>query len=187
MTDKEPSAALDLGDIAGTLTGTQAEMRALSSAARSFGSAISTALKGAAIEGKAFDDVLKTLGQRLLKIGADLAGRMIVSNLFGALQGALTPAAAGNVTAFAKGGIVDAPALFATAGGAGLMGESGAEAILPLARGADGRLGIRANAEAAPVSVVVNVTTPDAASFRTSGALIAGLLARAVDRGRRTL
>jgi len=42
-----------------------------------------------------------------------------------------------------SGQIVDKPTMFAFANGAGLMGEAGPEAILPLSRGADGRLGVR--------------------------------------------
>jgi lambda family phage tail tape measure protein len=41
---------------------------------------------------------------------------------------------------YATGTVVNAPRFFA--GGAGLMGEAGPEAIMPLKRGADGRLGV---------------------------------------------
>ncbi len=46
------------------------------------------------------------------------------------------------VTAFAKGGIVERATVFPFAKGIGLMGEAGPEAIMPLRRGADGRLGV---------------------------------------------
>lgn len=46
------------------------------------------------------------------------------------------------VKAFATGGIVSAPTLFPMANGAGLMGEAGPEAIMPLKRGANGKLGV---------------------------------------------
>lgn len=45
--------------------------------------------------------------------------------------------------AFARGGVVNSPTLFPMATGTGLMGEAGPEAIMPLARGPDGRLGVR--------------------------------------------
>lgn len=48
----------------------------------------------------------------------------------------------GRVTAYARGGLVDRPTLFPLATGAGLMGEAGPEAIMPLRRGPDGRLGV---------------------------------------------
>jgi phage-related minor tail protein len=64
------------------------------------------------------------------------------------------------------------------------MGEAGPEAILPLSRGADGRLGVRAQAGGA-VSVVMNVTTPDVEGFRRSQGQIAAQLGRVIGRGAR--
>jgi phage-related minor tail protein len=47
------------------------------------------------------------------------------------------------------GGIVDKPTMFAYANGGvgrfGIMGEAGPEAILPLQRGSDGKLGVQAS------------------------------------------
>ncbi len=51
----------------------------------------------------------------------------------------------GNITPFANGGIVRRPTLFPMANGAGLMGEAGPEAIIPLKRGPGGKLGIQAS------------------------------------------
>lgn len=50
--------------------------------------------------------------------------------------------ASGMLTAFANGGIVNSPTLFKFANGTGLMGEAGPEAIMPLSRGSDGKLGV---------------------------------------------
>jgi lambda family phage tail tape measure protein len=50
----------------------------------------------------------------------------------------------GQVMPFAKGGVVAAPTYFPLARGVGLMGEAGPEAVMPLARGPDGRLGVSA-------------------------------------------
>jgi len=58
---------------------------------------------------------------------------------------------------FARGGIVDKPTVFPFANGIGLMGEAGPEAIMPLRRGRDGRLGVQAANGGGAVSVVVNV------------------------------
>jgi lambda family phage tail tape measure protein len=58
---------------------------------------------------------------------------------------------------FARGGIVDKPTMFPFAKGIGLMGEAGPEAIMPLRRGRDGRLGVQAANGGGGVSVVVNV------------------------------
>jgi len=91
----------------------------------------------------------------------------------------------GMVMPFAKGGVVGAPAYFPLGRGLGLMGEKGAEAVMPLARGPDGRLGVRPGGGTRPVSVTVNIATPDQESFRRSEAQVSAALARAVARGQR--
>jgi phage-related minor tail protein len=67
------------------------------------------------------------------------------------------------------------------------MGEAGAEAVMPLTRGSDGRLGVQSAGGGAQVVVHFNVTTPDATSFVKSEAQVSAMLARAVARGRRGL
>lgn len=69
----------------------------------------------------------------------------------------------GRLIPFAAGGVVDRPTIFPMANGMGLMGEAGAEAIMPLRRAPDGRLGVeaRGGAGAAPV---VNVSVQNNAS-----------------------
>ena len=70
---------------------------------------------------------------------------------------------------FARGGLVTTPTLFQSGQGLGLMGESGPEAILPLIRGGDGRLGVGSSGGGGGVVVVnMNIKTPDADSFRKS-------------------
>jgi phage-related minor tail protein len=66
----------------------------------------------------------------------------------------------------------------------GLMGEAGPEAIMPLARGADGKLGVKARG-GGEVRVVMNIQTPDVEGFRRSQAQIAAQLGRAIGRGNR--
>jgi tape measure domain-containing protein len=62
------------------------------------------------------------------------------------------------ITAYANGGLVSRPTIFPMANGAGLMGEAGAEAILPLKRGTDGKLGVGAGSGANDngTSIVIN-------------------------------
>ncbi|MCU6272249.1 phage tail tape measure protein, partial [Escherichia coli] len=59
-----------------------------------------------------------------------------------------------------SGQVVSKPTLFPFARGAGLMGEAGPEAILPLRRGADGKLGViaAANKSAGGFSQVNHIT-----------------------------
>lgn len=58
----------------------------------------------------------------------------------------------GNVVPFAKGGVVSQPTVFPFSKGIGLMGEAGPEAIMPLRRGADGRLGVSVSNHSAPAN-----------------------------------
>ncbi|HEV7284649.1 MAG TPA: hypothetical protein VGN75_07310 [Kaistia sp.] len=95
----------------------------------------------------------------------EMATDQLISGLFGNLMGAFGGGGAsaitgslwanggafagGNVIPFAKGGaftnsIVNSPTVFAMANGAGLMGEAGPEAVMPLRRMAGGRLGVEA-------------------------------------------
>lgn len=68
----------------------------------------------------------------------------------------------GGVQAFASGGVVTRPTPFKFASGGsfknGLMGEAGPEAILPLKRGSDGRLGVTMNSSGGAGDTVVNIT-----------------------------
>ena len=83
---------------------------------------------------------------------SDISKIMIQAAIAGAVKKAFNLSAKGNafagsgVVPFAKGGIVSKPTVFQYADGAsgsfGLMGEAGAEAIMPLKRGPSGRLGV---------------------------------------------
>jgi len=60
------------------------------------------------------------------------------------------------IQAFANGGVVGGPTMFPMNGGkTGLMGEAGPEAIMPLKRGANGKLGVEGGGGGA-VNVVQN-------------------------------
>ena len=175
-------------------SGVRKQFEDLNRQASSFSGAITSAFKDAVIGGKGFEDVLKSLALRLAGIALDKALQRL-SNALGGLLGGLFNGlgfakggvlADGRVRPFAQGGVVAAPTYFPMQGGLGLMGEAGAEAVLPLARGSDGKLGIR-SAAAAPLVVTFNVTSPDADSFRKSEAQVTAMLARAVGRGRRGL
>lgn len=160
----------------------EAALNDLQQLSQGFGRQLTGALKGAVVSGRSLEDVLRRLALNLagMALGQGLQPLQgLFSSLFGQMMGGATP--------FAKGGVVASPTYFGTGGGLGLMGEAGAEAILPLARGADGRLGVAAGGQGRPVNIVFNVTSPDAASFRKSEAQVTGMLARAVTRGRRSL
>ncbi|MEI2384652.1 phage tail tape measure protein [Breoghania sp. JC706] len=177
------------------LTRFRSEMRLLNSAAGDFSRVLSGALKGAVADGKQLDDVLR---KAALSFSANLVSRSLnslastlTSTLLNAFSGggsATAFAKGGTVRAFAQGGVVAAPTYFPMAdGGTGLAGEAGAEAILPLARGADGRLGVRGAGGSGGIAVTFNVTTPDAESFARSELQLSRMVARVAGRGQRGL
>lgn len=151
-----------------------------------FGRSLTNALKTATTSGKGLDDVLRQLGLNLASTALDAGLKPLqgmASSLFSGLLGGL-----GGIMPFAKGGVVASPTYFGMGGGGlGLMGEAGAEAIMPLARGPDGRLGVAGGGGGSPTQIVFNISTPDAPSFRKSEAQITGMVARATRRGARTL
>ena len=115
----------------------------------------------------------------------------LLSEAVGGLMNAFLPFAdggafsQGRVMPFATGGIVSGATAFPMRGGTGLMGEAGPEAIMPLTRGADGRLGVQAQGGARPVNVTMNVTTPDVAGIERSRGQIAAQVGRAISSGKR--
>lgn len=71
-----------------------------------------------------------------------------------------------------SGSVVSRPTIFPFARGVGLMGEAGPEAILPLSRGSDGKLGVRGGGHS--VSVIINMgNNSGAADVRRSGGAVA--------------
>ncbi|MEM1360148.1 MAG: phage tail tape measure protein [Pseudomonadota bacterium] len=163
---------------------------------------LTTSLRGAfedvLIDGSKVSDVLRDVGQKMVRNafrsavtpvaeGVTSAVNTGASSLFASLLpfakgGAFSQ---GRVTPFAKGGVVDSPVGFPMRGGAGLMGEAGPEAIMPLTRGPDGSLGVRSAGGARPVSVTFNIQTPDAEGFRRSQGQIAARMSRVLGQGQR--
>ena len=162
-----------------------ATLDSLRTLSQGFGKDLTGALKSAAVSGKSLDDILRQVGSNMA--GRELsAGLAPLSQLTGSLLSNIFGGLAGGVTPFAKGGVVSAPSYFPMTGGTGLMGEAGPEAIMPLARGSDGRLGVATGGGGGAINVTFNVTAGDAASFRKSEAQITGMLAQAVTRGARS-
>ncbi len=154
--------------------------------AREFSSQLSKGLQSAVTSGK---DLQSILSQVALSISSSVLSsamkplEQLIATGISSAVGGMT-----GVTPFAKGGVVSSPTMFAAgSSGLGLMGEAGAEAILPLQRGADGRLGVAVNAGGTQPSVTINVATQDVRSFERSQGQIAMIMARATGRGRRGL
>lgn len=157
---------------------------------------LSKNLAEALIKGESLADTLRGFAQSTIRRAYNAALDPITDHLGGVLRTgiqSLLPFAKGarfsqgRVQPFASGGVVGAPTLFPMRGGGlGMMGEAGPEAILPLARGADGKLGVRSSAqEGRAIQVVVNISTPNMQSFQQSESQIAAQIGRALRRAQR--
>ncbi|SEO50777.1 phage tail tape measure protein, lambda family [Salinihabitans flavidus] len=154
------------------------------------------AFDGVMFDGMKLSGALETVAQAMMNATYRAALRPVARHFGGVLSdgvGALVngvlpfekgaPFSQGWVMPFANGGVVQGPVRFAMRGATGLMGEAGPEAIMPLARGPDGKLGVRGAGGA--VNVVMNISTPDAESFRRSQGQIAAQMSRVIGRGQR--
>ena len=175
---------------------TKRELAELNRLGRQFSTTMVSAFEGIAVRGKGVNEVLRSLALSLSNLVLKAALRPL-GDAFGGLLKTLFAGGLGFAKGgvlqnrmpvpFASGGVIQSPVTFPLAQGRmGLAGERGAEAILPLARGPDGRLGVAAQGGGG-VSVTFNVTSPDAESFRRSESQVAAMVARAVALGQRNL
>ena len=197
-----------LSETADLMQGFDAELRQMRSTLSATGQDVATLEKGLsrglrrAFDGVVFDgmklsDALRGVAQSLVNTTYSAAMKPVTRHFGGLLsdgigslvQGILpfangAPFSAGRVMPFANGGVVRGATAFPMRGGTGLMGEAGPEAIMPLARGPDGKLGVRGSGSAGP-KVVVNVSTPDVQGFQRSQSQIAAQVQRALTSSNR--
>lgn len=137
-------------------------------------SAFASVLKGTADLG---DALLSFASNVLAKVAQDLFAQQFAGPIAEGIKGIFSANGnvfdAGGVTAFAKGGVVGGPTVFPFANGIGLMGEAGPEAIMPLSRGADGKLGVIASGGGAPNVTINNYSGQEAtASTDSAGNMV---------------
>lgn len=209
LEDRADALGDSLGAAAGMAAGFDAELRRIREAfagtgrdaatlERGLSKGLRRAFDGVAFDGMKLSDALETVARSMIqttysaavKPVANHLGGMLAQGVNGIVSGLLPFAdggsfSQGRVMPFANGGVVSGPVAFPMRGGMGLMGEAGPEAIMPLARGADGRLGVRSQGGGQPVQVVMNISTPDAEGFRRSQGQIAAQMSRALGRGNR--
>jgi lambda family phage tail tape measure protein len=108
---------------------------------------------------KTVEDAFRDMARQII---AELYRVLVVKKMVSAITGAFGFADGGafqggsQIQAYANGGIVGSPTYFPMAGGkTGLMGEAGPEAIMPLKRGKNGKLGVQVDG-GQQQSVVVN-------------------------------
>ncbi|MCL3883716.1 phage tail tape measure protein [Marivita sp. GX14005] len=154
------------------------------------------AIEGVVQDGMSLSDALGGIARSMAGAGYRAAVAPVKDQLSGMVMqglGNLLPFAdggsfaQGRVMPFADGGVVSGPTTFPMRGGMGLMGEAGPEAIMPLARGPDGKLGVRAGGGGRAVNVVMNISTPDVQGFRRSQSQIAAQMGRVLGSGQRNL
>lgn len=206
--DRAEALEDSLGAAAGMAADFDGELRRMRASLAGTGRDIATLEKGLskglrrAFDGVVFDgmklsDALETVARSMIQTTYSAAikpvtnhfGGLLAKGVGGLVEGLLPfgdggAFSQGRVTPFASGGVVSGPVSFPMRGGMGLMGEAGPEAIMPLARGADGKLGVRGGGGGA-VNVVMNITTPDVQGFQRSQGQIAAQMSRALGRGNR--
>ncbi len=184
--------------INGDTTGLQESFNQASKGGLKLGATLATALDGVVTKGKSVSSIFDTLALSISKMALNAAFKPLDGLLSGAVNGLFsgtsTPFASGGVFSgglpipFASGGVISSPIAFPLGGGqTAIAGERGPEAILPLTRGSDGKLGIAGSGGGSPLNVTFNVVSPDAESFSRSETQLAALLARAVSQGQRNL
>jgi phage-related minor tail protein len=162
-------------------------LREASSLSGRFAYDLTRAFEDAALKGRSLADVLKQLALSLSSHAFEAALAPLTKALGSGLA-QLVGGGLSQVLPFAHGGVIASPMAFPLGGHTlGLAGEAGPEAILPLQRGKDGRLGVRAEGGAPQLTITFNVTAQDVQSFRRSEGQIAAMLSRAVSRGARNL
>jgi len=200
------SALGSAGDVAAGFTQRMQELRAsvetttkeVETLSKGMSRGLRRAFDGVVFDGMKLSDALGTIAKSMVNTAYSAAirpvtahfGDLIAGSVSGAIQGILpfekgASFSQGRVMPFARGGVVSGPVNFPMRGGMGLMGEAGPEAIMPLARGADGRLGVQAAGGGRAINIVMNVNTPDVQGFQRSQGQIAAQMSRALGRGQR--
>jgi len=197
MTDDDKT----LAELATTSNDLQRTFKDLTNLSSRFASALTNGLKDAVVEGKKLDQVLRevalSISGQLLNNALAPVQKLLSAGVSTGLSSLFAPTAGNGLGQivqgatpgyYAEGGVFSTPTYFPTiGGGVGLAGEAGAEAVLPLTRGRDGKLGVAARTGAGAVNVTFQIQTPDVEGFRRSQGQMTAMLARAVGRGRRGL
>jgi len=149
----------------------------LNKVSNAFANAFTGIVNGTKSVSQAFKEMVGSILADFARMMAQKAAASLLGSLFGSLLGgggggytgnvfgAPVPGftqplalggvlSGGNITPFARGGVVNRPTLFPMAKGAGLMGEAGPEAIMPLTRGPDGKLGVAGGGANVNVNII---------------------------------
>lgn len=148
-----------------------------------------TAVKSMIMNGATLKEAMHGFAMSMLASFVDVITQMIAMKVMaaafgvgpitgGGFIGPPAPSAKGNIFSggvrpFAKGDILTSPTLFPMSnGGIGLGGEAGAEAIMPLGRDNQGRLGVRADGEGGggnPIKIINVMDQSQVQEYLNSG------------------
>ena len=184
-----------------TLRGMQGTLgettRDLGNLATGFSSGLRRAFDGVVFDGVKMSDALRGVARSMADTAYAAAINPVMKHAGGMLSDGVNAAVSavmpfakgasfsqGRVMPFAKGGVISGATHFGMRNGTGLLGEAGPEAIMPLTRGADGSLGVRAQGGRS-VNVTMNIQTPDVQGFQRSQGQIAAQLGRMLNHGQR--
>ncbi|HGG06644.1 MAG TPA: phage tail tape measure protein [Aliiroseovarius sp.] len=186
--------AMELKQMQATVAELGTDVNVLS---RGISGGLRKAFDGLIFDGLKLSDALRTVAESMVNAAYNAAIKPVTDHFGGLIAGAVgglingvlpfengAAFSQGRVTPFAQGGVVSSATSFPMRGGIGVMGEAGPEAIMPLARGADGRLGVRSSG-GQNVNITMNISTPDVEGFRKSQSQIAAQVGRVIARGQR--
>lgn len=137
-----------------------------------FEDAVMSVVKGTSTINDAFrkmlsDMIIDIYKQKVMEPVSEAAGNFFLERLGLANGGVIQD---GNIKKFADGGVVNTPTNFIMRSGLGLMGEAGPEAIMPLKRGKDGKLGVQvegSTGDTINITQNINVSTGVQQTVRT--------------------
>ena len=191
---KGTKEAKEFGDQLDKTFGTQlkSKLTAFKDSMKSVGEAMSdTVVKGI----KGMEDALvkfvttgkldfKSLANSMIADMARIAIQQMITKplmgMFGFAKGGVFSGGE-HLTAFGKGGVVTKPTVFPMADGMGLMGEKGFEAVMPLKRGSDGKLGVESSGGGGTViNVSVDASGSEVEGDEEQGRALGQMLAAAI-------
>lgn len=171
----------------------ETQLAAAAGSGKQFGRAMSSAFQSVAVQGKSLGEALRGLALNLSQLTLQAAFKPLEQGLGGIMQGLLGGIGVGGGSGgsgialpfTASGAIATPPALGNLRNGATGRLQSLSEAAPSAVESGKPRAGDRTGFQG--ITVNLNVTTPDADSFRRTETQVAAMLSRAIAQGQRNM
>ena len=170
------AARADLDALVESQRRMNAELANAGQLGRAFGRTLTSAFVGLAVQGRSFGDVLSTLALSLSRLALNAAFKPLEGVFAGAFQSMIAAPSPVSGTSIA------APLSFSA-----VTGFGSSQAAAAMTAGDGGFLAAAPPPPRGGAQIVLNISTPDAESFRRSETQIAAVLARASAQGQRNL